>query len=92
MRVRYLGPCIIVSQNRGRAYIIVELDGSVFDRPVAAFRVIPYFAWAKILLPPLDSLIDISLAWLGQMEASEAQDLEDEDDDEIHEVPPMDDD
>ena len=92
MRVRYLGPCIIVSQNRGRAYIIVELDGSVFDWPVAAFRVIPCFAWAKILLPPLDSLIDISLAQLGQMEASEAQDLEDKDDNEIREVPPMDDD
>ena len=68
------GPCIIVSRNRGRAYIVVELYG------------------AKISLPPLDSLIDISLARLGQMEASEAQDPEDEDDDEIREVPPMDDD
>ena len=92
MRVRYLGPCIVVSQNRGGAYIITELDSSVFDRPVAAFRVIPYFSQAKISLPPLDMLIDISLARLGQMEASEAQDPEDEDDDEIHEVAPMDDD
>ena len=92
MRARYLGPCIVVSRNRGGAYIIAELDGSVFDRPVAAFRVIPYFSRAKFLLPPLDTLIDISLARLGQMEASEAQDPEDENDDEIHEVSPMDDD
>ena len=91
MRARYLGPCIVVSRNRGGAYIIAELDGVVFDWPVAAFQVIPYFAWAKILLPPLDSLIDISIAWLRQMEASEAQDLED-DDNEVHGVPPMDDD
>ena len=70
----------------------MELDGSVFDRLVAAFRVIPYFARAKILLPPLDSLIDISLSWLRQMEASEARDLENDDDEEGHEVPPMDDD
>ena len=70
----------------------MELDGSVFDRPVAAFRVIPYFARAKISLPPLDSLINISLSRLRQMEASEARDLENDDDEEGHEVPPMDDD
>ena len=37
MRARYLGPCIVVSRNKGGAYIIAELDGSVFDRPIAAF-------------------------------------------------------
>ena len=91
MRARYLGPCIVVSRNKGGAYIIAELDGSVFDRPIAAFRVIPYFALAKLLLPPLDSLLDISQARLRQMEDSEVQDPE-EDDGEETEVPPTDDD
>jgi hypothetical protein len=80
MRARYLGPCIAVSQNKGGAYIIAELDGSVFDRPVAAFRVIPYFARTKITLPPLDSLLNISRDRLKQMEDTAARDPEEEDD------------
>ena len=51
----------------------------MFDQPIAAFRVIPYFAQAKLSLPPLDSLLDISLSWLRQMEDSEAQDPEEDD-------------
>ena len=60
MRARYLGPVIVVSRNRGGAYIMAELDGSVFDRPVAAFRVIPYFARTSIPVPSVNDLIDIS--------------------------------
>src|SRR6202453_2333947 len=41
MRARYLSPLIIVSRNKGGAYIICELDGTVFHRPIAVFRVIP---------------------------------------------------
>ena len=37
MRARYLGPLVVVSRNKGGAYIICELNGSVFDRPIAAF-------------------------------------------------------
>ena len=87
MRARYLGPCIIISRNKGGAYIISELDGSVFDRPVAAFRVVPYFARTTIALPPLDTLIDISSARLAQMENDTQQDPE-EDDTEAHLVDP----
>jgi hypothetical protein len=79
MRARYLGPCIVVSKNKGGAYIIAELDGSVFDRPIAAFRVIPYFARTTIALPPLDELIDISAQRLAQMEDSTLADPEDDD-------------
>jgi hypothetical protein len=80
MRARYLGPLIVISRNKGGAYIIAELDGSVFDRPVAAFRVIPYFARTKIAIPPLEDLIDISQQRLVQMEQSEVQDPDEEDD------------
>jgi hypothetical protein len=81
MRARYLGPLIIISRNRGGAYIISELDGSVFDRPVAAFRVLPYFARTKIDLPPLEELLDISRARLTEMEDSAVEDPDEEDDD-----------
>jgi len=87
MRARYLGPCIVISKTKGGAYIIAELDGSVFDRPVAAFRVIPYFARSVIALPPLDTLIDVSLARLTQMENSTLPDPE-EDDSQEHLVDP----
>ena len=85
MRARYLGPVIVVSRNKGGAYILAELDGSLFDRPTAAFRVIPYFARASIDLPPLDDLLDVSRARLRQLEGSTVVDFEDafaKDDDE----------
>ena len=80
MRARYLGPLIVLARNRGGAYIIAELDGSVFDRPVAAFRVIPYFARTKITLPPLDKLLDISQCRLQELKDSDVADPDDEDD------------
>ena len=52
MRARYLGPLVVVARNRGGAYILCELDGSVLDRPVAAFRLVPYLARRAIALPP----------------------------------------
>ena len=55
--------------------------------PVAAFRVVPYFACTTIALPPLDTLIDISSACLAQMENDTQQDPE-EDDTEAHLVNP----
>src|SRR5205823_9657210 len=43
MRPRYLGPLIVISRNYGGAYIVCELDGTVYHRPIAAFRLLPYF-------------------------------------------------
>ena len=79
----------MISRNRGGAYIISELDGSVFDRPVAAFRVIPYFSRTRIDLPPLEELIDISQTRLKQMTDSDVMDP-DSDDEEVSD--PLDDD
>src|ERR1700678_4428675 len=91
MRPRYLGPLIVISRNRGGAYILAELDGSVFDRPIAAFRVIPYFARRKLNLPPLDKLLDISQHRLQELKDSEAADPEDDDDHSDSSVPLPDD-
>jgi len=57
MQPRYTGPLVVVSRNKGGAYILCELDGSVLHRPVAAFRVIPYLARKKIILP--NDILDI---------------------------------
>ena len=40
---------VVVSRNRGGAYIVAELDGAVFDRPIAAFRLIPYLARQNLI-------------------------------------------
>jgi hypothetical protein len=75
MKPQYLGPLIIVSCNQGGAYIVAELDGSVFNRPVAAFRLIPYFARAAIPIP--EDLLDVNQQWIRKMELSDyAGDLE----------------
>ena len=69
MKPRYLGPFAIVSRNRGGAYIVTELNGAVFDRPVAAFRLIPYLAREAIPLPT--ELLDIDAEALRSMENSD---------------------
>lgn len=81
MRPRYLGPLIVIARNKGGAYIIAELNGSLFDRPIAAFRVIPYFARKKLDLPPLDALLDVSNARLQELRDSTVSDPEGELDD-----------
>ena len=93
MHARYDGPFIIVARNKGGAYIICDLDGSVFDRPIAAFRVVPYFARQSITMPP--DFLDIAEDYLERMKAQTSlgdddplianEDLEDAD-----EGPPID--
>ena len=83
MRARYIGPLIVISHNRGGAYIICELDGSVFDQPVATFRIIPYLARRSLTLPSLQGFIDVLPEHLVDMEAEEdgdPQDIIDSDD------------
>jgi hypothetical protein len=59
---------IVVSRNYGGAYIVCELDGTVLHCPIAAFRVIPYFARSTIYLP--EEFIDIDTSRLREMEAT----------------------
>ena len=76
MRPRYQGPAIVISRNRGSAYIIAELDSTLADRPVATFHVIPYFVRTKIHLPPLEDLLDVSIDRLRELEHSTEKDTD----------------
>jgi hypothetical protein len=42
MRPCYLGPLLVVLRNKGGAYIVCELDGTLYHNPVTAYRIIPY--------------------------------------------------
>ena len=66
MKPRYLGPLIVVSRNKGGAYILCELDGSVLQNPIAQFCVLPYFARKSIFLP--EGFINIGVDRLREME------------------------
>jgi hypothetical protein len=80
MRPRYFGPMIVVSRNRGSAYILCDMDGALFHAPVAAFRVIPYFPRRELSIPDLEDHIDVSVARLREMERSRQADPDDPDD------------
>jgi hypothetical protein len=77
MRTRYIGPLIVVSCNYGGAYILAELDGTVLHRPIAAFRLLPYFPRKSIPLPP--DIIDIDDTRLRKMEHRITADGDEED-------------
>jgi hypothetical protein len=62
----------VVSRNKGSAYILCELDGSVIHRPIAAFRVLLYLARKKIPLPP--DFLDIDVPRLRQLEGTDMVD------------------
>jgi len=48
MKLRYLGPIVVMRKLQGDTYILAELDGSVWQNKVAAFRVLPYLSRKKL--------------------------------------------
>jgi len=72
MKPRYLGPLLVVSRNKGGAYIVCELDGSVHHRPIAAFRLIPYLSRKKLPLP--DDFLDIDASRLRELRTTDGID------------------
>jgi len=74
MRPHYVGLLIVIAHNHGGAYILAELHGSVFDRPIVAFCMVPYLAQRHIPLPDLTSFIDISLERLQAMKDTDVVD------------------
>ena len=68
MKPRYLGPMVVVTSNRGGAYIVAELDGSVWHEKIGAFRLVPYFAWQEIDLPgSIEAFVDIAKKTLDEL-------------------------
>lgn len=74
MRPRYIGPLIVISRNRGGAYILAKLNGVVFNWPFAQFRVIAYFSQTSIPIPDLNAVLNISREYLHEMEELEIAD------------------
>ena len=86
MRPCYLRPLIVVSRNRGGAYIICDLDGTLAHAPIAAFRVVPYLAHRHIDIPDLEQHIDIPAGRLRELERSTAADPDAQDASRIEEI------
>ena len=69
MQQRYLGPYLVILRNRGGAYILGEPDGTVFDRPIAAFCMKPFFARREPIAFTENDL-DVDARRIRELEAS----------------------
>ncbi|KXN92023.1 hypothetical protein AN958_10353 [Leucoagaricus sp. SymC.cos] len=65
MKPRYLGPMVVIQQYRGGAFLLAELDGSIWINKVAAFRVVPYLAHMQIKFSTrIQEALDTTPEWL----------------------------
>ena len=68
---RYLGPYQVVrAHDGGRSYVLAELDGTIWNKYVAAFRIIPYISRHD---PRLSSLSDAQSAQPNSSDSGTAE-------------------
>lgn len=90
MKPRYIGPLVVVARNKGGAYILAELDGSVYQSKIAAFRVIPFYPRHSIPLPDIPGLgFDIGDNDIIELENSTDEGLEQGVDFNFHQMPSL---
>ena len=68
---------VVISRNKGGAYILCDMNGTLMHTPTAAFRVVPYFAREHLELPNLKQHLDVSVAQLQELENSTTTDPDD---------------
>ena len=51
MKLRYLGPMVVLRRTRNGTYCLGELDGAISKLRYAAFRLIPYYAHSQSFIP-----------------------------------------
>jgi hypothetical protein len=71
---RYLGPMIVLRRNERGTYVLAEMDGSVYGKRVAAFRVVPYYQRHAVELPEdLSELTGVPDSALDQLPDEEEE-------------------
>lgn len=69
MKPRYFGPMIVIRRAKGGSYLVAEMDGALYHKKIAQFRVVPYHARHSITLPDnIAELVDISERTLRELE------------------------